>query len=70
MALSDDDVTEESFMAHFGEDRGARIDIDNSTFSNSHFCKGMISYRPITNISFTDQPNYLQFNLQKNRTKE
>ena len=33
------------FMILVGEDRGARIDIQRSTFKHSHFCKGLISYR-------------------------
>lgn len=33
------------FLVHVGDDRGARIDIRESTFKHSKFCKGMISYR-------------------------
>ena len=32
------------FLAHVGEDRGARIHIKGSTFRHSKFCRGMISY--------------------------
>lgn len=45
MAVADADDVTERFMARVGEDRGARIDIQDSTFKHSKFCKGMISYR-------------------------
>ena len=51
-----------------GEDRGGRIDIDGSTFKHSKFCKGMISYRSTQRIAFTDEPKYVKFMSQKNRT--
>ena len=39
------DAVSDQFMILAGEDRGARIEIVNSTFKHSHFCKGLISYR-------------------------
>ena len=57
-------------MAQLGEDRGARIDIRNSSFKHSKFCKGMISYRQSDTISFEDEPKFLKFNNQLNRTTE
>ena len=43
--VQDESVVSDQFMILAGEDRGARIDIVNSTFKHSHFCKGLISYR-------------------------
>ena len=57
-------------MAQLGEDRGARIDIRDSSFKHSKFCKGMISYRQSDTISFEDEPKFLKFNNQFNRTAE
>lgn len=59
MAVNDADDIWERFMARLGEDRGARIDIQHSSFRHSQFCKGLISYRPPDNIQFSEEPNYL-----------
>ena len=32
-------------LLYMGEDNGAKIEITNSTFKHSSFCKGMISYK-------------------------
>ena len=56
-------------MARLGEDRGARIDIQSSTFKHSKFCKGMISYRGPDVIASSDEPNFLDFKNQVNRTE-
>ena len=58
------------FLAVLGEDRGCRLNITNSTFKNSNFCKGMITYRRQESISFSDEPNLLNFTAQYNRTAE
>ena len=44
-----------------GEDRGARIDIEGSTFKHSKFCKGMISYRSMQDIPFSKEPKFVKF---------
>ena len=56
-------------MGHVGEDRGARIEITDSTFKHSHFCKGMISYRQTDKIAFVEEPRYLKYSNQLNRTE-
>ena len=55
-------------MAHVGEDRGARIDIEGCSFKHSKFCKGMISYRKTDPITFEMEPKYIKFSNQMNRT--
>lgn len=40
----------------FGEDRGARITIEDSTVKHSSFCKGMVYYDKQKSISFEDEP--------------
>ena len=60
----------DQFLAQLGEDRGARIDIQNSSFKHSKFCKGMISYRQPDVIEFVDEPKFLKFANQFNRTHE
>ena len=57
-------------MAHLGEDRGARIEIRNSTFKHSRFCKGMISYRQVDPILFENESKYFRFSKQLNRTEK
>lgn len=52
-----------------GEDRGARIEIVGSTFKHSHFCKGLISYRKMQNITFTEEQNFIKLNSQYAREK-
>ena len=37
-------AADERFLTYYGEDRGAKITINNSTFSSNSFCKGMIYY--------------------------
>lgn len=60
----------DQFLAQLGEDRGARIDIQGSTFKHSKFCKGLISYRQQDSIEFDVEPKFLKFNNQFNRTYE
>ena len=48
-------------MGHVGEDRGARIDITNSTFKHSKFCKGLISYRKLHNVDIFKEGKYFKF---------
>ena len=52
-----------------GEDRGARIDIQNSTFKHSHFCKGLISYRKMQDVDFATEPKFFKMAQQLNRTE-
>ena len=52
-----------------GEDRGARIDISGSTFKHSHFWKGLISYRKMQEIKFTDEPKFFKLTSQVARHK-
>ena len=68
MAVSDADDTTELFMARMGEDRGARIYIQGSSFKHSKFCKGLISYRQADHFDFDEEPNFLQYSNQFNRT--
>ena len=42
--IDEDTRVEDRFIAHLGADRGARIEIIDSTFKHSRFCKGMIVY--------------------------
>ena len=48
------------YMMHVGEDRGARIHIEGSTFKHSKFCKGMISYREIQDISYQEEKTLMK----------
>ena len=66
--MDDADIASEKFMARVGEDRGARIDIDSSSFKHSRFCKGMISYRQPDPISRDEERNFVDFKFQANRT--
>ena len=63
------DYTEEDamFLIHVGEDRGARIDIEGSTFKHSRFCKGLITYRQEQEIEFEDLPEFFRLNKQLER---
>ena len=47
-------------MMHVGEDRGARIHIEGSTFKHSKFCMGMISYREIQDISYQEEKTLMK----------
>ena len=51
-------------MMLVGEDRGARIDIQGSTFKHSHFCKGLISYREMQEITFAEEPKFIKLTKQ------
>lgn len=57
----DDSQVENQFLTLLGEDRGARIDIDSSTFKHSQFCKGLISYRQMESISFDEEPKFVKY---------
>ena len=46
---------------YYGEDRGAQIEITNSTFRSSSFCKGLVYYSKFESISFTQAPTLLNF---------
>ena len=63
-------VVSDQFMILAGEDRGARIDIVNSTFKHSHFCKGLISYRKAQVIEFSKEPKYFRLTNQRVRDPE
>ena len=54
-------------MLMAGEDRAARIDITNSTFKHSHFCKGLISYRKAQSIDFSVEPKFFKLTDQVSR---
>ena len=69
MATDDAEKITDLFMAIVGEDRGARIDIQDSTFKHSKFCKGMISYRSPEVIDYDLEPKFLPFAFQVNRTE-
>ena len=49
------------FLSYYGEDRGARISIANSTFKHSSFCKGMIYYKRTEEVKYDDVPQLLNF---------
>ena len=49
------------FLTYYGEDRGARIYITNSTFKYSSFCKGMIYYKRTEMFSFDDYKQMVNF---------
>lgn len=68
MATADAKTNSEMFMARVGEDRGARIDIQGSSFKHSKFEKGLISYRQPDVVDFSEEPNFVQFSNQVNRT--
>ena len=48
-------------MGLLGEDRGARLNITNTTVRNSNFCKGAIVYRRVKTISYIEEPRILNF---------
>ena len=50
-----DDV-DSVFLTYYGEDRGARIYITNSTIKHSSFCKGMIYYKRTEEVKYEDEP--------------
>lgn len=66
--ILDLDGVADQFMLLVGEDRGARIEINNSTFKHSHFCKGLISYRKMQEIDFAVEPKF--FKLTKQATRD
>ena len=49
------------FLSYLGEDRGARIEITDSTFKHSSFCKGMIHYKKLKDIRGVDEPLFVNF---------
>ena len=53
---NDPKARDDMFLSYLGEDRGAKIEIYNSTFKHSSFCKGMIYYKQLKSISFEDAP--------------
>ena len=65
--LQDTGVIRDQFMLMAGEDRAARIDITNSTFKHSHFCKGLISYRKAQSIDFSVEPKFFKLTDQVSR---
>ena len=57
----DDEKILSRFLVHVGDDRGARIDIQDSTFKHSKFCKGMVSYRKTQVVEYADEQNFFMF---------
>ena len=53
--------TQDLFLSYLGEDRGARISITNSTFKHSSFCKGMIYYKKLKDLTYEDAPLLVNF---------
>ena len=53
---SDGDPRQDMFLSYMGEDRGAKIEIYDSTFKHSSFCKGLIYYKRLKSITFEDAP--------------
>ena len=57
------------FLSYMGEDRGAQIEIQNSTFKHSSFCKGLIYYKNLKSIEFQDGELLVNFTAQFNRSE-
>ena len=57
--ISATERVEDRFIAHVGVDRGARIEIIDSSFKHSRFCKGMIAYHEFEYIGYGDYPNFV-----------
>ena len=58
------EIETSQFLLQSGEDRGARIDITGSTFKHSRFCKGLISYRKMQKIEFSEEPQFIKLTSQ------
>ena len=52
-------------LTYYGEDRGAQIDIYNSTFSSNSFCRGLIYYSRFEALTFEEAPTLLNFTANK-----
>jgi len=62
----------QSMLGHYGEDRGARINITTSTFKNSKFCKGLVVYRPLKTFETANSHKIVSFasHLNENLSEE
>ena len=58
-SVNADGTVTDRFLARVGGDRGARVEIINSSFKHSRFCKGMIVYHEFEHIGYSDYPNYV-----------
>ena len=52
-----------TILLYMGEDNGAKIEITNSTFKHSSFCKGMIQYKRQTQIDFDELSRFLNLTV-------
>lgn len=61
---------DDRILTYYGEDRGAEIDIQNSTFSSNSFCKSLIYYSRFETLTFDEAPTLLNFTANNKNQKE
>lgn len=48
-------------LTYYGEDRGAQIELTNSTFKSSSFFKGLVYYSKFQSLGFEEAPVLLNY---------